>query len=53
MYQVRKTTGEVVASFDTLKEAQLFILSNWNVGPMIVTEALTENTVAKPTLLSE
>lgn len=30
----------------------MFILSNWNLGPMVVLEGLTEQTVSKPTLLN-
>lgn len=53
MYEVRKLSGESLMTFQTLKEANEFILSNWNLGPMIVVETLTEETVARPTFLTE
>lgn len=54
MYTVKLiATNEPLVVFDSLQRANAYIIENWNLGPMIVVNSLTEEVVSKPTLLRE
>lgn len=54
MYTVKLiATNEPLVVFDSLQRANAYFIENWNLGPMIVVNSLTEEVVSKPTLLRE